>query len=116
MHESGGMSTVLEEMVRDRRFGDTNLKNVIARLAWAAADDGSDVEISVSALADDCDLTTKTIQRVLRKARDLGLLHLVAAESGPKSKIYRLDLQQLATLPLTQTYGRRLAARRRWPP
>ncbi len=115
MHESGGMSTVLEEMVRDRRFGDTNLKNVIARLAWAAADDGSDVEISVSALADDCDLTTRSIQRILRKARDLGLLHLAERERGPRPKIYQLDIQQLATLPVTETYARRVSCRR-WPP
>ena len=108
------MSAVLEEMVRDRRFGDTNLKNVIARLAWAAADDGSDVEISVSVLADDCDLTTRTIQRVLRKARDLGLLHLAERERGTRSKIYRLDLQLLAALPVTATYARRVACRR-WP-
>ena len=110
------MSAVLVEMVRDRRFGDTNLKNVVSQLAAEAADDGSDIEISVSALADDCDLTTKTIQRVLRKARDLGLLHLAEPERGTRSKIYRLDLQQLAALPLTETYGRRIAARRRWPP
>jgi DNA-binding transcriptional ArsR family regulator len=101
-------------MVRDRRFGDTNLKNVIARLAWSAEDDGSGVEISVSALADDCDLTTRTIQRVLRKARDLGLLHLTDRERGARPKIYRLDIQQLATLPLTATYARRMAGRR-WP-
>ncbi len=108
------MSTALEEMVRDRRFGDTNLKNVIARLAWAAADDGSDIEISVSALADDCDLTTRTIQRVLRKARDLGLLHRAARQRGPRPKIYRLDLKHLAALPLTETYARRVSCRR-WP-
>ena len=109
------MSAALQEMVRDRHFGDTNLKNVIALLAWEAADDGSDIEISVSALADDCDLTTKTIRRVLRKARDLGLLHLAEPERGTKSKIYRLDLQQLATLPVTETYARRVSCRR-WPP
>ncbi len=108
------MSAVLEEMVRDRRFGDTNLKNVIARLAWSAADDGSGVEISVSALADDCDLTTRTIQRVLRKASDLGLLHLAERERGRRPKIYRLDLQQLAALPVTETYARRVSCRR-WP-
>ena len=109
------MSAALLEMVRDRRFDDTNLKIVVAHLAVAAADDGSDIEISVSALADDCDLTTRTIRRILHKARDRGLLHLAEPERGPRSKIYRLDLTQLATLPLTETYGRRLAASRRWP-
>jgi len=108
------MSGVLLEMVRDRRFGDTNLKNVIARLAWSAADDGSGVEISVSALADDCDLTTRSIQRILCKARDLGLLRLAERERGTRPKIYRLDIQQLATLPVTATFARRVACRR-WP-
>lgn len=108
------MSAALQEMVRDRHFGDTNLKNVIARLAWEAADDGSNVRISVSALADDCDLTTRTIQRVLRKAPDLGLLHLAERECGPRPKIYRLDIQQLATLPVTATCARRVSCRR-WP-
>ncbi len=106
------MTAVLLEMVRDRHFGDTTLKNVFARLAWEAADDGSDIEVSITNLADDCDLTTKTIQRALRKARHLGLLHLAERERGPWPKIYQLDLPQLAALPVTASGRRRLAQRR----
>ena len=52
------MSALPLEKVRDCHFGDTTLKDVIARLAWEAEDDGSDVEITISSLADDCGLTT----------------------------------------------------------
>ena len=106
------MTAVLLEMVRDHHFGDTTLKNVFARLAWEAADDGSDIEVSIETLADDCDLSTKTIQCALRTARHLGLLHLVERERGPWPKFDRLDLPQLAALPVTVSCIRRLAQRR----
>ena len=106
------MIAVLREIVRDCHFGDTTLKDVFARLAWDVADDSSDIEVSITNLADDCDLTTKTIQRAPRKARHLGLLHLAERERGPWTKIYQLDLPQLAALPVTASGGRRLAQRR----
>ena len=79
---SGAVSERVLAIVRNRRFGDATLKHVLKRLAVAAQDDGSRINISVGTLADDCDLSTKTIQRVLRKGERLGILSLMCRELG----------------------------------
>ena len=76
------MSERVLSIVRDRRFDHTTLKHVLKRLAWEAADGGSQVIVSIDTLADDCQLVSNTVQRALRKAEELGLLHLVNRERG----------------------------------
>ncbi len=101
------MSERVLAIVRNRRFGDTTLKHVLKRLAVAAQDDGSRINISVGTLAEDCDLSTKTIQRVLRKAERLGILSLMCRELGALARIYSLDLPYLITYPFTEVGRRR---------
>ncbi len=103
------MSERVLAIVRNRRFGDTTLKHVLKRLAVAAQDDGSRINISVGTLAEDCELSTKTIQRVLRKAGKLGILRLMCREQGPLARIYNLDVPYLATYRLTEVGRRREA-------
>ncbi len=95
------MSERVLAIVRNRRFADATLKHVLKRLAVAAQDDGSRINLSIETLAQDCDVTTKTIQRVLRKAEKLGILRLDCRELGPLARIYSLDMPHLATFPLT---------------
>ena len=103
------MSARVLEIVRNRRFGDTTLKHVLKRLAVAAQDDGSRINISIDILADDCELSDNTISRALRKARKLGILRLMCREQGPLARIYSLDVPYLATYPLTEVGRRREA-------
>ena len=96
-------------IVRDRHFGDSTLKHVMGRLAWAARDDGSHIIVSIDTLADDCDLTGNTIRRVLRNER-LGVLRLEERERGPWSRRYSLDVTFLVeAFPLSYVGNRRLA-------
>ena len=53
--------------------------------------------MSLETLADDWDLSRKTIQRVLRKLGRLDVLRLEERESGRRSRVYRLDVSYLAT-------------------
>ena len=101
------MSDRVLAIVRNRRFGDTTLKHILKRLAVAAQDDGSRINVSVSALADDCELSTRTIQYVLRKGERLGILRLMCRELGPLARIYSLDVHYLSTYPLTDAGRRR---------
>ncbi len=109
------MSERALSIVRNRRFDHTTLKHVLKRLAWEAADDGSQIIVSIDALADDCQLVSRTVQRVLRKAEALGLLHLVDRERGQWPRVYSLDLDALLAYPLTRV-GRRRAANARGAP
>ena len=109
------MSERARSIVRGRRFDHTTLKHVLKRLAWEAADDGSQIIVSIDALADDCQLVSRTVQRVLRKAEALGLLHLVDRERGRWPRVYSLDLDALLAYPLTRV-GRRRAANARGAP
>ncbi len=101
------MSERVLAIVRNRRFANTTLKHPLKRLAVAAQDDGSRINISIATIAEDCDLTTKTVQRVLRKAQKLGILRLRCRELGPLARIYDLDLPPLTTDPLTAVGRRR---------
>ena len=109
------MSERVLSIVRDRRFDHTTLKHVLKRLAWEAADGGSQVIVSIDTLADDCQLVSNTVQRALRKAEELGLLHLVNRERGRWPRVYSLDLEALLAHPLTRV-GRRRAANARGAP
>ena len=91
------VSELVMSIVRDRSFGDTGLKHVLGRLAWEAYDVGSHIVVSLETLADDWDLSRKTIQRVLRKLGRLDVLRLEERESGRRSRVYRLDVSYLAT-------------------
>ena len=99
------MSERVLAIVRNRVFGDKTLKHVLELLASAAQDDGSRINVSVRTLAEDCEVTEKTIQRTLRKAKKLGILRLMCRELGPLPRIYSLDVPYLATYPLTD-FGR----------
>jgi hypothetical protein len=104
------MSEHVMAIVRDRHFGDSTLKHVMGRLAWAARDDGSHIIVSIDTIADDCDLTENTIRRVLRKAERLGVLRLEESERGPWPRRYSLDVTLLVeAFPLTSVCNRRLA-------
>lgn len=95
------MSERVLAIVRNRLFGDKTLKHVLELLASAAQDDGSRINVSVRTLAEDCEVTEKTIQRTLRQAKKLGILRLMCRELGPLPRIYSLDVPYLATYPLT---------------
>ncbi len=101
------MSELVVAIVRNRRFGDATLKSVLRRLAWEALDDGSDIVISIDSLAEDCDLSDKTIQRAIRKAEKLGLLRLIDRERGRWPRVYSIDVPYLRTYPLTNVGARR---------
>ena len=101
------MSERVLAIVRNRRFGHTTMKHVLKRLAVAAQDDGSRINVSVSVLADDCELSTRTIQCVLHKAGKLGILRLMCREQGSSARIYSLDVPYLSTYPLTDAGLRR---------
>ncbi len=101
------MSDRVLAIVRNRRFGDTTLKHILKRLAVAAQDDGSRINVSVSALADNCELSTRTIQYVLRKGERLGILRLMDPEQGRWPRVYSLEVPYLTTYPLTNAGRRR---------
>ncbi len=101
------MSERVVAIIRNRRFADTTLKHVLKRLAVAAQDDGSRINISTAVIAEDSDLTTRTVQRVLRKTGKLGILRLMCRELGPLARIYNLDVSYLTTYPLTAVGRRR---------
>ncbi len=84
------MSERVLSIVRDRRFDHTTLKHVLKRLAWEVADGGSQVIVSIDTLADDYQLDSNTVQRALRKAEELGLLHLVNRERERWPRVYSL--------------------------
>jgi len=95
------MSERVLAIVRNRLFGDKTLKHVLELLASAAQDNDSRINVSVGTLAEDCEVTEKTIQRTLRQAKKLGILRLMCRELGPLPRIYSLDVPHLATYPLT---------------
>ena len=101
------MSDRVLAIVRNRRVGDTTLKHVMKRLAVAAQDDGSQISVSVDALADDCELSCNTIRRVVRKAERLGVFRLMDRERGRWPRVYSFDVPYLATFPLTDVGRRR---------
>ena len=67
----------------------------------AVSSTGSDRSTSPTPSAEDCEVTEKTIQRTLRKAKKVGILRLMCRELGPLPRIYSLDVPYLATYPLT---------------
>ena len=107
------MGECVMSIVRDRRFGNANLKYVLGRLAWEAYDDVPHIVVSIETLADDCELGSETIQSVLLKADCLGVLGLEEGERGRWPRVYSIDVAYLAAAyPLTCIGGRRLAQRR----
>ena len=101
------MSERVLAIVRNRRFGDTTLKHVLKRLAWATQDDGSKISVSIETLGDDCELPGNTIRRALRKAERLGICRLMDREQGRWPRVYSLDVPYLTNFPLTKAGGRR---------
>jgi DNA-binding transcriptional ArsR family regulator len=101
------MSGRVVRLVRDRLFGDPAVKRVIERLAEEVDDDGAGTCPSLGELGEDCELRHETVQRVLRQARDAGLLSILPERGGILH--LRLDLDTLLAQPLTG------AGRRRFP-
>lgn len=102
------MSAQIVAMVRDRRFGDPAIKRVLECLAECVDTDGAGAFPDMTELAEDCELKHATIQRVLREARDAGLLIVTPAGGGVLRLSLRLDA--LLAQPLTGAGRRRFAS------
>jgi hypothetical protein len=82
------------EAVLDLRLPDEQ-ERVLVRLARYASDDGSRCFPGVSALAEECDRSERSIQRVLRTLEGDGLILPVAHRAGGRGRSteYRLMIQ-----------------------
>ncbi len=90
--------------VEDRVLDSPTSKLVMLKLALCGNDDGESVRPSVWTIASDTQTSERTVQRVLKAAVDNGLLK-VTKEEDPRHKlpkVYRIDLERLNQLPLTE--------------
>ena len=105
------MSARILSVARDRHFADPGAKRVIELLAEEVDDDGAGifpVRVKTSGrnrLLLPCGLRLDTIQKVLRQARDAGLLTILPGRGGVLH--LRLDLDALLAQPLTEAGRRR---------
>ncbi|CTQ56332.1 hypothetical protein LP7551_04892 [Roseibium album] len=98
------MSFKCSDMVWERDFGTPHRKIVAARLADRADDNGCGIWPSIERTAAECNLSRRTVQRVLKDFVKEGLLVIVAkGGKGPGSpRHYDFDLTVLAKLPLVK--------------
>ena len=83
--------------------GARNLLQVLLRHTFM---DGQDVEMSLSALADECGISTRTVSRGLRALEVPGLVTVVVRGGGSDESQYRVDVDRLRACAV------RLAAKR----
>lgn len=98
------MSTECSSIVWKRDFGNANRKVVAARLAEHADDEGRGIWPSVERVAAQCNLSDRTVQRVLAAFVQEGILRLVdEGGRGPRStRRYDFDLAVVDRLPLAK--------------
>ena len=108
------MSAEVIALVRDRHFADPATKRILEILAERVASDGIGAFPDMSELAEDSGLKTATIQRMLREARDAGLLIVTPAGGDALHLCLRLDA--LLAQPLTGAGRRRFASPGGTPP
>jgi DNA-binding transcriptional ArsR family regulator len=104
------MSFWLVPRVECRVFASSTEKLVMLKLALCGNDDGDQVRPSVWTIASDTQLSERTVQRVLNKLVDNGLL-TITREEDPRNKlpkVYKIDLSKLGELPLTEAAQARL--------
>ncbi len=99
------MSARILSVARDRHFADPGVKRVIELLVEEVDDDGAGIFPDLTELCEDSGLRLDTIQKVLRQARDAGLLTILPERGGVLH--LRLDLDALLAQPLTEAGRRR---------
>lgn len=95
------MTGFVQSLVRDRRFGNSTDKRVLERLAWFANDDGTSCRPALSTIADDCQVTGRTVQRAIRNLEDLRLITLVREAHRHAPREYRINLEEIKQHEMT---------------
>ena len=106
------MSDRVKQMVWDRAGISRTEKVVLYELAGWAHDNGENIWPAVETIASDCLLSERTVQRVLKRLCERGLLELQDEARQHRPRLYRIDLEALAMLPLTK--AGELHAERAW--
>ena len=106
------MSDRIKQMVWDRGGVSRTEKVVLYELAGWAHDNGENIWPAVETIASDCLLSDRTVQRVLKRLCERGLLELQAEARQHQPRLYRINLEALAALPLTK--AGELHAKRSW--
>lgn len=120
------MSIDVMREVLDRVFDNPTEKLVLLRIADFANDDGAGIYPMQDTVADDCLVSKRTVSAIFTKYRrfgaklddagdmieDTGMLQMIEPARGHRQPTYKLDLDILATLPLTAAAKRRRARKR----
>jgi hypothetical protein len=98
------MSNECSTIVWKRDFGNSNRKVIAARLADHADDEGRGIWPSVERIAAQCNVSDRTVQRVLASFVSEGVLVLVdEGGRGPRStRRYDFDMGVVSALPMAQ--------------
>ena len=100
--------------VRDRDFGALGrgshaLKQVLERLAWFADEDGMSVFPKMQTIADALGITKRGVRFRMRALEEKGFVALVEEARQHRPRVYRIDVDKILGLPLTETGRNRLA-------
>lgn len=99
------MSGYVSGLCYEVKFGCPTVKAVACALADNAWNDGTKAFPSVKLLSEKCEVSTRTIQRALRRLEEMGVLVVVrAGGAGPKdTREWKFDLHLLRTIAATET-------------
>lgn len=94
------MSAILYGLAWRVRGIDNSAKMVLLRLVECADDDGRRIYPSKERLALDCGISVRSVQRILRRFEDIGLIEAVAHAAGGRGRAteYRLSIDALERL------------------
>ncbi|HDZ72775.1 MAG TPA: hypothetical protein ENH55_08335 [Aurantimonas coralicida] len=100
--------------VRDRDFralgkGSHALKQVLERLAWFADEDGMSVFPKMQTIADALGVTKRGVRFRMRALEEKGFVTVVEEARQHRPRVYRIDVDKILGLPLTETGRNRLA-------
>lgn len=99
------MSGYVAGLCYEVKFGCPTTKAVAVALADHAWQDGTKAFPSIRLLADKCEVSTRTVQRALRRLEQIGVLVIVKSGGcGPRdTREWKFDLHLLRTVAATET-------------
>lgn len=111
------MSVAVMTLVFSRRFGSANRKAVALKLADWADDDGSRVFPSLNRVAAECEMSERTVRRIVRQFESEGILTpVVNGGKGPgHTNHWIMNLGAIEDLPITRSKADTMTALRRSP-
>jgi len=98
------MSFHVTSTCTQRKFGSATRKQIISFLADKASDDGSGIWCSKSTIAQNTELSKSTVKRTITQFLNEGIILETGKRSNSRGYTveYRINLDQVAQLPLTK--------------